>query len=340
MASGWFRGSVMLYKMDLLCIDADVFSVVNIRLDLNGYALKKRHRKIKRQVEQKFSVTCGRARVSADRQRLYEQHKSRFKGFIHATLDEYLHAGFRSTVFDTMEICVFDQDKLIAASYFDLGEKSMASLIGMYDTAYAEYSLGIYTMLREIDFGLSSGRKYYYPGYVLDQPSAFDYKLTLGTMECYTPTKRWGKHANFNPKQSLAFQLRESMLQLEQTLENEGIPFRKWYYPYFSMGYMPLWQNRFLHMPLVFELGHDLDGILIGGYCSETQTFQLAHVHPCPDEQHFINMEQATEFNDSNIYLSHLMEFGDVIAHCNLSEVIEFVHAWRIRPDTLPPSCN
>ena len=123
----------MLYKMDLLCVDADVFSVVNIRLGLDQYSIKKRHRKIKSRVENRFTITCGEVTLRDEHQRLYEQHKSRFKGFIHATLDEYLHAGFHSTVFDTMQICVFDGDQLIAASYFDLGERSMASLIGMYD---------------------------------------------------------------------------------------------------------------------------------------------------------------------------------------------------------------
>ena len=145
----------MLYKMDLLCVDSDVFSVVNIRLGLDQYAIKKRHRKIKKRVESRFTVTCGEVTLHDEHQRLYEQHKSRFKGFIHATLDEYLHAGFHSTVFDTMQICVFDGDVLIAASYFDLGERSMASLIGMYDEGYADYSLGIYTMLKEIEFAFN-----------------------------------------------------------------------------------------------------------------------------------------------------------------------------------------
>jgi len=48
LASGWFRGSVMLYKMDLLCIEDDIFSVVNIRLKLDDHQFKKRHEKIMR----------------------------------------------------------------------------------------------------------------------------------------------------------------------------------------------------------------------------------------------------------------------------------------------------
>ena len=45
LASGWFRGSVMLYKMDLLCIDERLFSVVNIRMNLDHYAPTARQHK-------------------------------------------------------------------------------------------------------------------------------------------------------------------------------------------------------------------------------------------------------------------------------------------------------
>lgn len=338
LASGWFRGSVMLYKMDLLCVDADVFSVVNIRLGLDQYSIKKRHRKIKTRVENRFTITCGEVTLRDEHQRLYEQHKSRFKGFIHATLDEYLHAGFHSTVFDTMQICVFDGDQLIAASYFDLGERSMASLIGMYDEAYADYSLGIYTMLKEIEFGQSTHRRWYYPGYVLDKPSSFDYKLQLGNMEYYTPSKRWGSHVNYDPKQTLAFGLRKAMSRLEKAFKQEGIQFRKWHYPYFSMGYMPLWKNRFLHLPLVFELGHDHEGSLMMGFCPESQEYLLLRVNPCPDEQHFINMEQASEYTNGGVYLSHLMEYSEPHHACTIPEALTFLHHWKNRPHTLPPS--
>ena len=46
-------------------------------------------------------------------------------------MTDYLSAGFAGTVFDTREVCVYDGDRLIAVSYFDLGEQSMASLLGL-----------------------------------------------------------------------------------------------------------------------------------------------------------------------------------------------------------------
>ena len=57
----------MLYKMDLLCIDAEVYSVVNIRLELARHALSKSQRKIKRKIEQRFTVAIGPAKISQSR---------------------------------------------------------------------------------------------------------------------------------------------------------------------------------------------------------------------------------------------------------------------------------
>jgi len=46
LASGWFRGSIMLYKMDVLCMENMLLSVLNIRLDLRKNVLSKSLRKI------------------------------------------------------------------------------------------------------------------------------------------------------------------------------------------------------------------------------------------------------------------------------------------------------
>ena len=59
LASGWFRGAVMLYKMDLLCIDDEVYSVVNIRLNIEEFRLRKSQRKLLKKAEQKFHITYG-----------------------------------------------------------------------------------------------------------------------------------------------------------------------------------------------------------------------------------------------------------------------------------------
>ena len=46
LAAGWFRGASMLYRMDLMCIDGAVNSVINVRLPLAGFSPDRRQRKL------------------------------------------------------------------------------------------------------------------------------------------------------------------------------------------------------------------------------------------------------------------------------------------------------
>ena len=331
----------MLYKMDLLCIDETLFSVVNIRMNLEHFSPSARQRKTMRRVESRFTVTYGHAQPNANKEALYAKHKSRFKGFIHNTLTEYLSAGFQGTVFDTREVCVYDGDRLIAVSYFDLGEQSMASLLGLYDEAYAKYSLGTYTLLKEVEYGLRTGRKWFYPGYILDQRSDFDYKLKLGPMEHYTSKMRWAKLENFKPQSTTSFQIRRATSRLVDGLQEQGLAPKTWLYPYFSMGYMGPWSAFFLRLPEPVELGHDVEGMLVAGYDPETASYTMMHVHPCPDASQFLNMEPSSEFQIGEAYLNHLYQTGDtLLAQGTLDDVLDLAARWAKRPDALLPPCD
>ena len=57
----------MLYKMDLLCIDERLFSVVNIRMNLDHHTPTSRQRKTMRRVESRFTVTYGHAQPDANK---------------------------------------------------------------------------------------------------------------------------------------------------------------------------------------------------------------------------------------------------------------------------------
>ena len=78
----------------------------------------------------------------------------------------------------------------------------------------------------------------------------------------------------------------------------------------------------------------------MAGFCPEKQEFMLCHVQPCTDEQHFINMEQANEFDNSAVYLSHLMECGDKTLFTSLRDLMQTMQIWQQRHYKLPPTCD
>jgi hypothetical protein len=70
----------MLYKMDLLCVDETLYSVVNIRINLMQHVMSKRQRKLLRRNAKRYRVELGKVQITPEKERLYEMHKPRFKG--------------------------------------------------------------------------------------------------------------------------------------------------------------------------------------------------------------------------------------------------------------------
>ncbi|WP_306644054.1 GNAT family N-acetyltransferase [Sanyastnella coralliicola] len=307
LASGWFRGSVMLYKMDLLCLEEDVYSVVNIRLNLPKFELRKGQRKVVRKVEREFIVTYGKAQTNANKEALYQQQKKKFKGFIHPTLNDYLNSGFHQTVFDTREICVYDGDKLIAVSFFDFGKNSMASLLGLYDEDYNSFSLGYYTMLKEIEIASKLGFKWYYPGYVLDQPSQFNYKLRLGEFEYYNDNQRWSKYEKFDADLTKASHFRRKLQEAKALLDEARIEYKEVLYPLFSMGYVGYLNAEFLKYPAYLEIVNQKQFKTIISFDLDQEAFIAATVVKAPNYEHLINMEASQEFNSNDSYRMQLL---------------------------------
>ena len=99
------------------------------------------------------------------------------------TVHEQNHPGLQ---FD-----VFDKDRLIASSFDHLGLRGMAGNYCIYDQAEKARSLGVYTMLLEIEYARRLGKRYYYPGFVYDLPSEFDYKLNFNGLEYFDWWGNW-----------------------------------------------------------------------------------------------------------------------------------------------------
>lgn len=313
LAAGWFRGSVMLYKMDLLCVEDDLFSVVNIRLNLAEYSHKKRMRKLLRRNNKQFRYVIKDASIDQDRERLYQLQKGKFKGFIHNTLRDYLNAGFPATVFDTKEVAVYEGERLVAVSYFDVGQTSIASLLGLYDEDYNHYSLGKYTMLLEIEYALLKDKKLYYPGYVLDKKSSFNYKLQLGDYEFYNKNKRWVKYDSFRSEDTLAWKLKQAHEELKAALEAEEIKSKTLLYPYFSMGYMNFWNAEFVRFPLLEFLKCGNEFLLLS-FDIESMEYKLVRAIQAKEYEQLVNMDMSKEYTSNSMYLNDLMLEDNLLA--------------------------
>ena len=185
---GWFRAGQYIYTIQHLLLDGAIYSPIRVRLALKGYQFRKGLRKLIKK-NQIFQTDFQASVITDEKEILYHHHIQRLEGFVSPTLRDSLMDGGLNNIYDTYEVQVYDEDQLIATSFFDLGEKTMASINGIFHNDYEKYSLGFYTMLMEIKFGIENDFEYYYPGYVIPGYPKFDYKLRIGEVEFYDANK-------------------------------------------------------------------------------------------------------------------------------------------------------
>jgi arginyl-tRNA--protein-N-Asp/Glu arginylyltransferase len=295
LSAGWFRNSIMLFRSRLLCMEGDLFNVVNIRLPLQDYTLSKANRKLLRKNKELFTYSINRASINVEKERLYEAHKPRFKGFIYNDLHQFLYSDTISSVFHTYEIEVKDANgKLVALSYFDKGQQSMASLLGIYDPEYSKYSLGTFTMLLEMEYALKMDFKFYYPGYIFDKPSVFDYKLRLGNYEYYDWRGKWKPYTDFKQVESFSGHLKAKVNQLKSELNQSGIKFSEKIYPLFPLGYMDKTIDPFVKSPMFLQIDNSpfYKKEVLFEYNADEDKYSVCLVSKCPEYNHLLKMQR------------------------------------------------
>lgn len=297
---GWFRGSGIVYRSEVVCIDNSVFGILNIRFDVNQFAMRRSHRKLFVRHQSRFTFKIGSPQCDARREELYRLAKPRFKAFVHDSLQEVLLSPGIGAEFDTMEIAVYDGDKLIAVSYVDVGDRSMASILCIYDQSYRSERLGLYTMLLELDLCKRMGLDFYYPGYVLDRPSSFDYKLELGPCQWLDQGKQWVTKLD-----EMTFTkgtiIRMKMEELSALLHQAGYAPQMRVYPFYTLGHLLLERPDLLRVPSFYFIQTDA-GEMAVAYDVLSDAFICFDVHPVVDLDFLHRLQLSEEYKSGTNY--------------------------------------
>lgn len=240
LASGYFRTGNYMMRTRVLYFNDEILNTLHIRIVLEEHFFSKSLYKILKRNNAKFTYKIQPLNITDEKETLYKIHRKRFKGNASASLMAYLYDNIKRNIFNTLELNIYEEGKLIGFSFFDLGEDSMASIIGIYHQEYANNSLGIYTMLLEIEYAKFLHLKYYYPGYVTYEPSQFNYKQRLSNQfEFYDwHTKQWLSFEYKNDKIRINELYKTKLDEAIKWLNHFKIPNRILFYPFFYMGSM------------------------------------------------------------------------------------------------------
>ncbi|MGB5014456.1 MAG: GNAT family N-acetyltransferase, partial [Pyrinomonadaceae bacterium] len=122
---------------------------------------------------------------------LFERHKRRFKTGIPNTIYDFIARDAESSPTELLQITVRDDERLVAISFFDLAERSVSAIYGCFDPEETSRSLGIFTMLKIMEYAGDLDFDLYYHGYAYEGSSFYDYKKRFSAIEAFDWNGNW-----------------------------------------------------------------------------------------------------------------------------------------------------
>lgn len=319
LAHGWFRSCNILGKQKLICLNEGIYPIINIRVQLEGYKYPKKLQKIMNRNLGKFRYEINSVKLNARKEALYQAQKSRFIGLIMPTLSDALFGedyqqDYMRNPFHTQEICVYDQDELVAVSFFDVGYQSVASILGLFDERYSKFSLGIYTMLLEISLGQRLGKKFYYPGYILHKDHTFDYKLRLGNLQYHNGENYWRPFGEVNQEVWLDRIIADKTAEIAALLQQNNVSCKTLWNPYFPFAYIFADEIMFLASPMqVFCANNFEHQPLVLEYMPDTKHYRLSYVQEAEPNEELNEMLALYGTYQTEIYSQKVYVYKETI---------------------------
>lgn len=188
---GWCYWSDLLFRRNHWEWRGSPCRVIILRNNLREFQFSKSQRRCIRN-NSDLVVLRRPLRITEAHEELFLRHAQRFSHNRPASMYGFFSSWshLMPSVGGMLE--VYKQDKLIAVSYFHVGLRSVAGNYCIFEPEEYKRSLGTFTMLLELKMAKHHPSwEYYYPGFVYDVPSEFDYKLNFNGLEYFDWWGNW-----------------------------------------------------------------------------------------------------------------------------------------------------
>ena len=155
------------------------------RVDVRAFQLTGSMRRVLNRGQRDLRLHWGQPRVDARRVSLFNQHReARNLGQGSGGIDADSYRSFLTdTCCNTMELTIFRDQKLIAASIIDVGGQSTSAVYTFFDPAEHRYSLGTLAILKQIQWAQRTARQYVYLGLYVADNQHLNYKARFAPQQ-------------------------------------------------------------------------------------------------------------------------------------------------------------
>ncbi|OYW72117.1 MAG: hypothetical protein B7Z37_25835 [Verrucomicrobia bacterium 12-59-8] len=182
-AAGWRHFDKYFFRYSTQqAEDGGLQTITPLRIDLVSFSPSKSQRRVlSKNADLRTEIVP--AAIDDDLRALFQSHKQRFTHNIPDTLETFIGPDPALGPCECRMVRVFDGPRLIAASFFDIGHQSASSVYGLFEPEHSRRSLGIFTLLLEIQHCRAANLRHLYSGYATQEPSVYDYKKQFRSTE-------------------------------------------------------------------------------------------------------------------------------------------------------------
>lgn len=189
LADGWRHFGTHFFRYNYGLYLNEIRAVLPLRVRITDLILSKSQQRTLRR-NANLQVEIQAAQITPEIHDLFERHKARFKSSVPDSIYDFISRDSKVPT-ACQSVIVRETGRLVAASFFDTGENSVSSIYAMFDPTENNRSLGIFTMLKEMEFALETGRNLYYHGYAYEGESFYDYKKRFNSIEIFDWKGNW-----------------------------------------------------------------------------------------------------------------------------------------------------
>jgi len=192
LADGWRHFGTHFFRYNIGFYQNELRRVLPLRVRLAKFEISKSQRRVLRR-NQDLQIVSRPIEITAEKEDLFERHKQRFDHAVPDSLYDFLSFEPSKVPCEALEVCVYEKNNLLAASFFDVGASSVSAVYAMFEPSETARSLGIFTMLLTINYATENGKTFYYPGYAYEGISFYDYKKRFSALEEFCWNGNWQK---------------------------------------------------------------------------------------------------------------------------------------------------
>lgn len=191
LAAGWRHFGRYFFRYSIAIHQRNYRIVMPLRIRLEEFRLTKSLRRISR-INSDLHSAIGPITFDSTVHRMFDLHKQRFNGMKPESIYHFLDPNADRVPTKGKELRLsYSIGETLAVSFFDETPDSLSGIYAMFDPMHSQRSLGIQTLLNEIDLAKESGKSFYYLGYAYLGESFYDYKKRFPGTEYFDWHGNW-----------------------------------------------------------------------------------------------------------------------------------------------------